>query len=98
MDAYHPKTLALTGATGALGFAFLRRLFQRHPDLGASLLVRKTSSAFQSAMFQEWLRQNESRVTLAEGDVRHVGPEQLDVLRACDGGLWHFAALTSLTA
>ena len=98
MDAYLPRNLALTGATGALGFAFVRRLFQHDPDLRASLLVRKTSAAFQSTTFQDWLRQNESRVTLVEGDVRQVGPEQLDALRGCDGGLWHFAAMTSLTA
>jgi len=98
MDAYHPKTLALTGATGALGFAFLRRQFQHDPRLRAALLVRRTSSAFQSELFQDWLRANESRVTLVDGDVRQLGREQLDVLRACDGGLWHFAALTSLTA
>jgi nucleoside-diphosphate-sugar epimerase len=98
MDAYLPRNLAMTGATGALGFAFLRRLFQRDPGLHATLLVRKSSTAFQSALFQEWLRQSEGRVTLVEGDVRQAGPEQLDILRACDGGLWHFAAMTSLTA
>ncbi|HEV3273107.1 MAG TPA: SDR family oxidoreductase [Candidatus Methylacidiphilales bacterium] len=98
MDAYHPQRLALTGATGALGFAFLRRHFERNPKLHASLLVRKTSSAFQSGTFQDWLRRNESRVTLIEGDVRRTGPEQLDALLSCDGGLWHFAAVTSLTA
>src|SRR5258708_28324963 len=98
MDGYHPQRLALTGATGALGFAFLRHHFQRDPKLRASLLVRKSSTAFQSEAFQGWLRENESRVTLVEGDVRELGPEQLDALRGCDGGLWHFAAVTALTA
>jgi nucleoside-diphosphate-sugar epimerase len=98
MDVYHPQKLALTGATGALGFAFLRRHFQHDPKLRASLLVRKNSSAFQSEAFQAWLRENESRVTLVEGDVRQLGPEELDALLPCDGGLWHFAAMTSLTA
>jgi nucleoside-diphosphate-sugar epimerase len=98
MDAYHPQKLALTGATGALGFAFLRRHFQHDPKLEAALLVRKTSTAFQSATFQQWLQQNESRVTLVEGDVRELGTGQLDALLECDGGLWHFAAMTSLTA
>lgn len=98
MDAYRPKCLALTGATGALGFAFLKHLFARDPQLRARLLVRKTSSAFQSEMFQAWLGKNQDRVTLVEGDVREVGAAQLDALRACDGGLWHFAAMTSLTA
>jgi nucleoside-diphosphate-sugar epimerase len=98
MSAYHPQRLALTGATGALGFALLRHLFQNDPKLQATLLVRRTSGAFQAETFQEWLRANESRVTLVEGDVRELGPAQLDPLRACDGGLWHFAAMTSLTA
>jgi len=98
MDAYHPQSLALTGATGALGFAFLRHHFERDPKLRASLLVRKSSSAFQSELFQNWLGKNRERVTLVEGDVRSLGAEQLDALRACDGGLWHFAAMTSLTA
>jgi nucleoside-diphosphate-sugar epimerase len=98
MDVYHPQILALTGATGALGFAFLRREFLADPQLRAALLVRRTSTAFQSESFQNWLRENESRVTLVDGDVRQLGPEQLDVLRGCDGGLWHFAAMTSLTA
>ena len=98
MDSYHPKKLALTGATGALGFAFLVRQFQQDPTLQASLLVRKSSSAFQAAPFQAWLEKNASRITLVEGDIRQIGPDQLDPLLACDGGLWHFAALTSLTA
>jgi nucleoside-diphosphate-sugar epimerase len=98
MDAYHPQSLALTGATGALGFAFLRRNFQNDPKLRACLLVRKSSAAFQSELFQGWLRENENRVTLVEGDVRELDSTKLDALRACDGGLWHFAAMTSLTA
>jgi nucleoside-diphosphate-sugar epimerase len=98
MDSYLPKNLALTGATGALGFAFLVRQFRQDPKLEAKLLVRKSSNAFQSAAFQEWLGQNAGRITLIEGDIRDVGPEQLDPMLACDGGLWHFAALTSLTA
>jgi len=98
MDAYLPEKLALTGATGALGFAFLKRNFRLHPKLRATLLVRKASSAFQAEPFQTWLRENEKQVTLVEGDVRQLGPEQFKELLACDGGLWHFAALTSLTA
>jgi nucleoside-diphosphate-sugar epimerase len=98
MDAYNPQSLALTGATGALGFALLRHLFQRDANLQARLLVRKSSSAFQSESFQSWLRENAGRIELIEGDVRELGDTQLDALRACDGGLWHFAAMTSLTA
>jgi nucleoside-diphosphate-sugar epimerase len=98
MHSYQPRRLALTGATGALGFAFLRHHFQRDPQLQASLLVRQSSSAFQSPSFQDWLRIHRDRVTLVEGDVRQFGANQLDALLSCDGGLWHFAALTSLTA
>jgi nucleoside-diphosphate-sugar epimerase len=98
MDSYLPQNLAITGATGALGLAFLQRHFQRDPQLKATLLVRKSSSAFQSAAFQNWLRENQVRLTLVEGDVRQLGSEQLDRLLSCDGGLWHFAAMTSLTA
>jgi nucleoside-diphosphate-sugar epimerase len=98
MDAYEPQRLALTGATGALGFAFLRHLFQRHPKLQATLLVRRSSSAFQAETFQAWLREMGERITLVEGDVREPGAAQLHALRACAGGLWHFAAMTSLTA
>ena len=96
MDNYLPKHLALTGATGALGFAFLRRHFQDDPNVRATLLVRKSSATFQGELFQNWLSENEGRVTLVEGDVRSLGAAQLDALLPCDGGIWHFAAMTSL--
>src|ERR1700683_4588129 len=98
MDAYLPERLALTGATGALGFAFLRRHFERNPKLQATLLVRRSSSSFQAAAFQKWLGQYQERVTLIEGDVRRLGPKEIETLPAGDGGVWHFAALTSLAA
>ncbi len=98
MDAYLPERLALTGATGALGFAFLQRNFQLHPKLQANLLVRRPSASFQAEPFQAWLRANEKRITLIDGDVRKLKKEQLKALLPCDGGLWHFAAITSLTA
>ncbi len=60
--------------------------------------MRKASASFQSEEFQAWLRQNEKRVTLLEGDVRQLDRPQLDALLQTGGGLWHFAALTSLTA
>ncbi len=98
MDAYHPTSLALTGATGALGFAFLEHQFRHHPHSRARLLVRRASASFQSDTFQDWLRPHENRVTLVEGDMRQLGSEQLASLLETDGGLWHFAALTSLTS
>ncbi len=98
MDAYLPERLALTGATGALGFAFLRHNFERNPKLKATLVVRKTSNAFQADVFQTWLKENQERVTLVDGDIRKLEDKQYDALKACDGGIWHFAAITSLTA
>jgi nucleoside-diphosphate-sugar epimerase len=96
MDAYLPKRLALTGASGALGFAFLRRNFERDGKLQATLLVRRSSASFQAEEFQKWLGQNQERVTLIDGDVRRLGSKETEALLACDGGLWHFAAVTSL--
>jgi nucleoside-diphosphate-sugar epimerase len=98
MHAYHPARIALTGGTGALGFAFLRREFQRDPGLQATLLVRRASPSFQSAEFQAWLGANETRLTLLDADIRQISPEALSQLLQADGGLWHFAALTSLAA
>ncbi len=98
MDAYLPERLALTGATGALGFAFLQTSFQRNPKLKATLLVRKTSASFQAPEFQAWLHHNAKRVTLIDGDVRKPEKAHLEALMGCDGGLWHFAAITALTA
>jgi nucleoside-diphosphate-sugar epimerase len=97
-EPYSPKRLALTGATGALGFAFLRDLFARQPEVRATLLVRRSSASFTAAPFQDWLTQNAARVTLIDGDIRKLGKTQLDALVRTDGGLWHFAALTTLTA
>ena len=98
MNAYHPARFALTGGTGALGLAFLRARFRRDPALEATLLVRRASASFQSADFQNWLRENESRVTLIDGDMRRLACGELKQLLENDGGLWHFAALTSLDA
>jgi nucleoside-diphosphate-sugar epimerase len=98
MDAYQPSLCAVTGATGALGLAFLEDAAHRNPALRFRLLVRRSSASFQSAAFQNWLRLHESRVTLVEGDIRHLQAGQLAALSEAEGGLWHFAALTSLSA
>jgi len=94
--AYLPKRIALTGATGALGFAFLRELFARLPEVRATLLVRRSSASFAAAPFQAWLEQNTERVKLIDGDIRKLNNTQTDALVRTDGGLWHFAAVTSL--
>jgi nucleoside-diphosphate-sugar epimerase len=96
--AYLPKRIALTGATGALGFAFLRELFTRLPEVRATLLVRRASASFAAAPFQAWLEQNADRVKLIDGDIRKLNHTQTDALVRTDGGLWHFAAVTSLNA
>jgi nucleoside-diphosphate-sugar epimerase len=96
--AYLPKRIALTGATGALGFAFLREFFARLPEVRATLLVRCSSASFTAAPFQDWLGRNEARVKLIDGDIRHLSRTQTDALVRTDGGLWHFAAVTSLNA
>jgi nucleoside-diphosphate-sugar epimerase len=98
MNAYQPARLAVTGATGALGLAFLRAQFRRDPALHAHLLVRRTSASFQADDFQHWLRQNEGRITLVDGDIRQLGARERELLIETDGGLWHFAAMTALTA
>ncbi len=98
MDKYRPKRLALTGGTGVLGFSFIQRVFQHNPKLHASLLLRQASSSFQNAAFQKWLHENQDRISLIEGDVRQLDKRQIDALFKTDGGLWHFAAVTSLTS
>ena len=98
MHAYRPAELALTGATGALGLAFLRRSFELNPQLRVRLLVRSASNSFQSSAFQAWLDHHRSQVRLIEGDIRWLEPTQLGPLVETEGGLWHFAALTALRA
>ena len=95
-DEYHPKRIALTGGTGALGFAFLREIFERQPELRATLLVRRSSASFAAKPFQAWLEINAERIKLIDGDIRELNRTQTDALVRTDGGLWHFAALTSL--
>ena len=96
--AYFPKRIALTGATGALGFAFLRELFARLPEVRATLLVRRSSASFAATSFQTWLEQHADRVKLIDSDLRGLNKTQTDALVRTDGGLWHFAAMTSLNA
>jgi nucleoside-diphosphate-sugar epimerase len=98
MHTYQPARLALTGGTGALGLAFLQAQFRRDPALQATLLVRRGSASFQSADFQAWLRRNEERVTLVDRDLRHLSSTDRKLLLETDGGVWHFAALTSLSS
>jgi nucleoside-diphosphate-sugar epimerase len=85
--------MAVTGGTGALGFAFLRRSFGTNPGLRARLLVRQSSESFQSPAFQGWLAQHRNHIHLLEGDLRQEIPAGLI---DPENGLWHFAALTAL--
>jgi nucleoside-diphosphate-sugar epimerase len=93
---YQPKRIALTGATGALGFAFLRELFGRQPEVRATLLVRRSSPSFAAKDFQAWMDQHADRIKLIDADIRKLSRTQTDALVRTDGGLWHFAAVTSL--
>ena len=96
MHRYQPAELAVTGATGALGLAFLRHSFAIDPALRVRLLVRTASDSFQSPAFQGWLARHRSRIQLIEGDMRRLDSTQLRPLLGTEGGLWHFAALTAL--
>jgi nucleoside-diphosphate-sugar epimerase len=95
-DNYRPNRIALTGGTGALGFAFLRHLFAEQPEVLATLLVRRSSPSFNTPEFQAWLAGNSARVKLIDADLRKLNRTQTDALVRTDGGLWHFAAVTSL--
>jgi nucleoside-diphosphate-sugar epimerase len=95
---YQPKRIALTGATGALGFAFLRDLFMHQPEVRATLLVRCSSPSFATKDFQTWLDRHTDRIKLIDADIRNLSRTQTDALVRTDGGLWHFAAVTSLNA
>jgi nucleoside-diphosphate-sugar epimerase len=95
-DFYRPNRIALTGGTGALGFAFLRELFARQPDVRATLLIRRSSPSFNAPAFQAWLDRHADRVKLIDADLRKLSRTQTDALVRTDGGLWHFAAVTSL--
>jgi nucleoside-diphosphate-sugar epimerase len=94
--SYQPKRIAMTGATGALGFAFLRELFASRPEVRATLLVRSASPSFVAKDFQAWLQRHADRIKLIDGDIRELNRTQTDALVRTDGGLWHFAAVTSL--
>ena len=95
---YSPKRIALTGATGALGFAFLRHLFARQPEVRATLLLRRSSPSFEAAPFQTWLERHADRVKIIDSDIRELNRTQTDALVRTDGGLWHFAAVTAPNA
>jgi len=96
MPPYQPKRIAITGATGALGFTFLRETFARLPELRATLLIRRSSPSFASESFQNWLNQHAERIKLIDSDICNLNRTQTDALVRTDGGLWHFAAQTSL--
>jgi nucleoside-diphosphate-sugar epimerase len=96
---YAPASIALTGATGSLGFAFLAAMIKKSPGVRAILLARTTSAAFTSEAFQSFLRRHRDRITIIEGDLTRLQDLPSDAIRrlvSTDGGLWHFAASTKL--
>ena len=94
---YRPTSLSLTGATGQIGQALLRRLAQDHPGVELRLLVRSESTAFRHARFQSLL-QRFGNVRLIFGDMADLRLQAADARLLCGstGGLWHLAASTNL--
>ena len=99
-EPYRPARVAVTGATGALGQAFLSHLLRDLPDVRVTALVRAASRPSWSAAFHRLLDEHGRRVTLVDADLESLrlsGDEQRALAEA-DGGLWHFAASTALHA
>lgn len=100
MRIYCPRAIALTGATGQLGRAWLRTVAAEHPDVQLRLLVRGSSPALRDPQFLTLLKRFRSGVTLIEADLGalRLNAAQITALTSADGGLWHFAANTNLSA
>ena len=90
--AYAPARLAMTGATGAIGTRFLRRLLADLPDLRVTVVARSASPRFRAL-----LDRFPGRVTVIEQDLRslRLQPSHRRLLAESDG-LWHLAARTAL--
>ncbi len=97
---YHPRHLALTGATGSLGRHFLETVLRELPRTHVTALVRTHSENFRAPCFQLLINQFADRITLINADLRDAdfSPAQRRQLVETDGGLWHFAASTNLFA
>lgn len=96
--AYQPARIGITGATGALGQRFLARLLDDSPETQVTALVRPASRSSKSPEFCRLVDENRHRLTLVEGDLETLHPSPADrrALFESDGGLWHFAASTTL--
>lgn len=95
---FHSRRIAVTGATGILGTRFLHRAMGENPALHATALVRSASASFQRPAFQDLLALHGHRMTLVEADLRSLSLSSHDrrAIANTDGGLWHFAANTTL--
>ena len=89
---YTPNRLAVTGATGAIGVRFLRRLLGDLPALCVTVIARSVPPRFRAL-----LDGCPGRVTVIEQDLRSIRlqPSQRKLLTDSDG-LWHLAARTAL--
>jgi nucleoside-diphosphate-sugar epimerase len=93
-----PRRIALTGATGSLGMRFLERMLRDVPGLEVAALVRRASPSFRAQSFQRLLARYGQQITLIDADLRSLclSGGARHALATTDGGLWHFAAATSL--
>ena len=93
---YHPRQLAITGATGALGGQFLATVLRELPETRVTLLARSASARAQA--IHKISAAHPGRITVVEGDLRSdaILSQAHRPLAETDGGLWHFAACTNL--
>lgn len=92
------KGLFITGSTGTLGTAFLRRLLAVNREVSVTALIRETSLAGASPRFQEMIRHYSNQIEFIEGDLSDgLSLDQVQKkLEGLDGGVWHFAASINL--
>lgn len=96
-----PRRIAVTGATGSLGAAFVTAALARWPGLRVTALVRPGSDEGARGSFTALRARHGRRIDVVVGDLAGVDglPRDAGALRAlcdADGGLWHFAADTTL--
>lgn len=98
MSAATSQRYVLTGATGALGYHFVRQVLAEDKNRSVSLLCRTKSSSFHRQEFQDLLATFGSRVEIIDSDLAEGRPTAAtrDAVERAEGGVWHFAARTVL--
>ena len=96
---FRPSRVAITGAT-ALGRRFLAHLLETLPEVQVTALVRRSSRSAEAAAFRRLVEAHASRLTILDADLEtlELTTAQRRSLAEADGGMWHFAASTSLDA